>query len=102
MPAVTPQEPESGAAQECSLAFVKDVMRRAIEQTAGIPTQSIGDHSTLDGDLAMDSLSQLAFQAALECRLGVALDAGRLMAANRFDAIAQVILHELHSETSAR
>jgi acyl carrier protein len=74
-----------------SLQEVKQTLRRLIEENAGIPAASIRDDSTLDGDLAMDSLSFVSTQVAVEETFGIWCEPEDIEAQNRFDAIALFI-----------
>ena len=80
-----------------SLAEVKEVLRAVIEENAGIPARSIRDDSAIDGDLAMDSLSFLNVQTAVEEHFEIACDALELEARNRFDAIAVYVLEQVEA-----
>ncbi|GIW42597.1 MAG: hypothetical protein KatS3mg076_3174 [Candidatus Binatia bacterium] len=77
-----------------SLEDVKATLRRLIEENAGIPASSIRDDSTIDGDLAMDSLSFVSLQVAVEEEYDISCDPEEIERRNRFDAIAQLV-HEL-------
>lgn len=78
-------------AAPAGLDAVKRTLRRLIEKNAGIPAAEIDDESTVDGDLAMDSMSFLALQVAMEETFGISCAPEEIEAANRFDAIAALV-----------
>lgn len=80
-----------------SVEQVRDTLRQLIEQNAGIPPTSVRDDSTIDGDLAMDSMSFVSLQVAVEETFDIRCDAEDFEACNRFDAIAALI----HERTAA-
>jgi acyl carrier protein len=83
----SPARPAAGA----SLDDVKRRLRRVIETEAGIPAAEIHDESTVDGDLAMDSMSFLAVQVAVEDTFGINCSPEEILAANRFATIATLV-----------
>jgi len=90
--------PVAGAAGARSVEEIKEILRTLIEENAGIPASSIKDESTIDGELAMDSLSFVSLQVAVDEVFGVDCEAEEIEARNRFDAIAQLICEMLHAE----
>ncbi len=74
-----------------SIERVKEVLRRLIEQNAGIPGTLIRDDSSIEGDLAMDSMSFVSLQVAVEETFGIRCDAEDLESRKRFDAMAALI-----------
>jgi acyl carrier protein len=70
---------------------VKRTLRRLIEDNAGIPGAEVGDESSVDDDLAMDSMSFLALQVAVEDTFRISCTPDEIVAANRFAAIAALV-----------
>jgi acyl carrier protein len=73
------------------LEEVKRHLRRLIEDNAGIPGAEVDDDSSVDLDLAMDSMSFLALQVAVEDAFAINCTPDEIMAANRFAAIAALV-----------
>lgn len=93
------QAPPAGTpAGARTLAEVKETLKALIEENAGIPAASINDGSTIDGDLAMDSLSFVSLQVAVDETFGVDCEAEELEKRNRFDAIAELVWERLQTE----
>lgn len=67
---------------------VGESLRRLIEEVAAIPATEIRDDSSLDSDLAMDSMSLVSLQVAIEEHFGIRFDLEDLEETRRFDAIA--------------
>jgi acyl carrier protein len=80
---------------------VKRVLRRLIEENAGIPAAEIRDDSTVDTDLALDSMSFIAVQVAVEEEFDITWTPEEIQAANRFDAIAALAHAHIVRERSA-
>jgi acyl carrier protein len=80
---------------------VKEKLRRLVEENAGMPADLIRDDSTISRDFAMDSLSFLSLQVAVEETFGVACAPEDLERCDRFDAIAALILDRLGGPTGA-
>lgn len=78
-------------AARASLDDVKQTLRRLIEKNAGIPGVEVDDASSVDGDLAMDSMSFLALQVDVEETFGINCTPDDILAANRFAAIAALV-----------
>ena len=74
-----------------TLAETKDVLRGLIHDATGVPPDRIADDSSIDGDLAMDSLSLISLQVGIEKVLNVDCDPAELMERNRFDAVASFL-----------
>ena len=89
---LTPAAPAAGAR---SVDEIKKILKDLIEENAGIPASSIKDDSTIDGELAMDSLSFVSLQVAVDETFGVECEAEDIEKCNRFDAIAQLISERL-------
>jgi acyl carrier protein len=70
---------------------VKRILRRLIEHNAGIPAAEVDDQSAVDADLAMDSMSFLALQVAVEETFGINCTPDEILAANTFAAIAALV-----------
>ena len=79
------------AAAPLGLDEVKRTLRRLIQVNAGIPGTEIDDESSVDGDLAMDSMSFLALQVAVEETFGINCTPDEILAAERFAAIAALV-----------
>jgi acyl carrier protein len=80
---------------------VKEKLRRLVEENAGMPADLIRDDSTLSRDFAMDSLSFLSLQVAVEETFGVACAPEDLEKCDRFDTIAALILARLDRPAGA-
>lgn len=74
-----------------SLDEVKRTLRCLIESNAGIPAAEVDDESAVDADLAMDSMSFLALQVAVEETFGIDCTPDEILAANTFAAIAALV-----------
>ena len=83
-----------------SLEALKSVLRRLIEQNAGIPAAEVHDDSAVDGDLALDSMSFLSLQVAMEETFGISCTPEEIEAANRFDAIAALVQERIERQRS--
>ena len=83
-----------------SLEALKSVLRRLIEQNAGIPAAEVHDDSAVDGDLALDSMSFLSLQVAMEETFGISCTPEEIEAANRFDAIAALVQERIDRQRS--
>lgn len=81
---------------------VKRILRSLIAENAGIPSASIRDDSAVDRDLAMDSLSFLSVQTAVEEHFGIACDVLEIEGRNRFDAIAALVLERVQGRSRRR
>jgi acyl carrier protein len=79
------------------IEHVKEVLRGLMEQNAGIPGSLIRDDSSIDGDLAMDSMSFVSLQVAVEDTFGIRCDAEDLEARRRFDAMAALIQERIEA-----
>lgn len=86
------------SASGTTIEGVKATLRQLIEENAGIPADSIGDDSSLDGGLAMDSFSLLSVQVAAEEAFEIQLELSDLEARNRFDAIAGLVLERIEAK----
>ncbi|MFQ5664808.1 MAG: acyl carrier protein [Candidatus Binatia bacterium] len=80
---------------------MKETLRRLIEEQAGIPASVIRDDSTIEGDLAMDSLSFISLQVAVEEVFDITCDPADIEARNRFDAIAAFIREQTGARNGA-
>ena len=78
---------------------VKEKLRRLVEENAGMPADLIRDESAISRDFAMDSLSFLSLQVAVEETFGVTCAPEDLERCDRFDAIAALILGRLDGRT---
>lgn len=77
---------------------VKDTLRQLVEENAGLPADMIKDESTLSEDFAMDSLSFLSLQVAVEETFGIDCAPEDLETCDRFDALATLILERVRQE----
>jgi acyl carrier protein len=89
--------PSSASTARPSIEDVKDTLRRLIEENAGLPADVIQDDATVDGDLAMDSMSLISLQVAVEETFDISFAPEDLQARNRFDAIAALILERVRA-----
>lgn len=72
-------------------AGVEAALRRLLLETAGIPAELIDAESGFEGDLAMDSLSFVAFQVEVETEFGIDCPLEELREVTRFaDLVALV------------
>lgn len=92
--------PAPTAAGVRSVDEIKETLKALIEENAGIPASSIKDESTIDGELAMDSLSFVSLQVAVDETFGVDCEAEEIEKRNRFDAIAGLIWERLQTEST--
>ena len=90
--------PAAGSPGSRSVDEVKATLKALIEENAGIPASAIRDDSTIDGELAMDSLSFVSLQVAVDETFGVECEAEEIEACNSFDAIARLICEKLGAE----
>lgn len=79
------------AALPLGLDEVKRTLRHLIQANAGIPGAEIHDASSVDDDLAMDSMSFLALQVAVEERFGINCTPDEIVAAHSFAALATLV-----------
>jgi len=94
--------PAAGSAGARSVEEIKQVLKELIEENAGISASSIKDDSSIDGELAMDSLSFVSLQVAVDETFGVECEADEIEKRSRFDAIAQLIFERLQSGDSMK
>lgn len=94
------QQRATQRAADSSLEALKRVLRRLIETNAGIPAAEVRDDSAVDGDLALDSMSFLSLQVAIEEAFGISCSPEEIEAANRFDAIAVLIQERINHPRS--
>ena len=88
---MAPRAVPKRAVAPANLDEVKQILRRLIEKNAGIPGAEVDDVSSVDGDLAMDSMSFLALQVDMEETFGINCTPDEILAANRFGAIAMLV-----------
>lgn len=81
---------------------VKRTLTRLIEQNAGIPPEIVCDDARVDGALAMDSMSFISLQVAVEETFGITLAADDLVACGRFDAIAALVHERIRTQAQTR
>ena len=77
---------------------IKDILRGLIEENSGIPASAVRDDSTIEGDLAMDSMSFVSLQVAVEETFGISCTLEDLESANSFESIAELV----HERTSGK
>jgi acyl carrier protein len=70
---------------------VKEILRRLIQENTGIPAEIIGDESTIDDDLAMDSFSFISLQVAVEDTFDITCEPADIEARRTFDGIAALV-----------
>lgn len=92
-----PAPPAGTPAGKSTISEVKETLKMLIEENAGIPAASIRDDSSIDGELAMDSLSFVSLQVAVDETFGVDCEAEEIEKRNRFDAIAELIWERLQA-----
>jgi len=85
------RRPAAPATAPLGLEDVKRTLRRLIEHNAGIPGAEINDESSVADDLAMDSMSFLAVQVAVEDTFGINCTPDEILAAKSFAAIATLV-----------
>ena len=70
-------------------------LKRLMTQTAGIPEELIQLDSTFEGELAMDSLSFVAFQVELEQTFKIDCPLEDLYGITRFDQVVALVRKKL-------
>ena len=80
------------------LEALKRILRQLIEKNAGIPAAEVHDDSSVDGDLALDSMSFLSLQVAMEETFGISCAPEEIEAANRFDRIAALVQERINHQ----
>jgi acyl carrier protein len=75
-------------------------LKRLMTETAGIPGELIQLDSRFEGDLAMDSLSFVAFQVELEQAFHIDCPLEELYGIERFDEVVALVRSKL-PETEA-
>jgi acyl carrier protein len=73
------------------LGTIKTTLRRLIEDNAGIPAECVLDESTVAGDLAMDSMSLISLQVAVEETFGITFSEDDLVSCADFGALAALV-----------
>ena len=84
-----------------TLDEIKASLRRLIEENAGIPAEVVADDATVDGDLAMDSMSLISLQVAVEETFGITFSADDLAACASFAAIAALVAERVREAADA-
>jgi acyl carrier protein len=74
-----------------SLDTIKTTLRRLIEDNAGIPAECVLDESTVAGDLAMDSMSLISLQVAVEESFGITFSEDDLVSCADFGTLAALV-----------
>jgi acyl carrier protein len=72
-------------------AQIADTLRRLLTECAGIPGELVALDSTFEGELAMDSLSFVAFQVELEQAFGVDCPLEELYEIQRFGEVVDLV-----------
>lgn len=73
-------------------------LKRLMTQAAGIPEELIQLDSTFEGELAMDSLSFVAFQVELEQTFDIDCPLEELYGIVRFDQVVALVRSKLPAE----
>ena len=79
---------------------IAETLRRLMGETAGIPAELIERDSTFEGELAMDSLSFVAFQVEVERTFGIDCPLEELHDVVRFDDVVQLVARKLATEAA--
>jgi acyl carrier protein len=72
-------------------ASIEATLRRLLLETAGIPAELIDADSGFEGDLAMDSLSFVAFQVEVESTFGIDCPLDELRDVTRFGDLVALV-----------
>jgi acyl carrier protein len=72
-------------------ARIDATLRRLLLETAGIPAELIDAESGFEGDLAMDSLSFVAFQVEVESTFGIDCPLEELREVTRFGDLVELV-----------
>jgi acyl carrier protein len=72
-------------------ARIEATLRELLLETAGIPAELIDGDSGFEGDLAMDSLSFVAFQVEIESEFGIDCPPEELMDITRFGDLVDLV-----------
>lgn len=70
---------------------IEATLRRLLLETAGIPSELVDADSGFDGDLAMDSLSFVAFQVELESTFAIDCPLEELRDVTRFGDLVELV-----------
>jgi acyl carrier protein len=70
-------------------------LKRLLTECAGIPEELVGLDSTFEGELAMDSLSFVAFQVELEQAFGIDCPLEELYDIERFGEVVDLVGRKL-------
>jgi acyl carrier protein len=81
----------AGAAVALDEARIDATLRRLLLETAGIPADMIEADSGFEGDLAMDSLSFVAFQVEVESTFGIDCPLDELQGVTRFAELVELV-----------
>jgi acyl carrier protein len=73
-------------------------LKRLMTQAAGIPEELIQLDSTFEGELAMDSLSFVAFQVEVEGTFGIDCPLEELYDIVRFEEVVALVRSKLPAE----
>ncbi|HEX8067270.1 MAG TPA: acyl carrier protein [Thermoleophilaceae bacterium] len=76
-------------------ARIADTLRELMTATAGIPAEIVELDSRFDGDLAMDSLSFVAFQVEVERTFGIDCPLEELREVTRFGEVVELVAGKL-------
>ena len=77
---------------------VADTLRRLLTECAGIPEELVELDSTFEGELAMDSLSFVAFQVHVEQEFGIDCPLEDLYEIKRFREVVELVERKLAAE----
>ena len=81
-------------------AEIRRLLIDLLNEVAEIPRESIGDASTIDGDLLMESVAFVELQVAIEDELNIVTDPIRIVELNEFGAIVNYLV-ELSDKAAA-
>ena len=76
---------------------VAATLRELMTLTAGIPAELVELDSSFDGELAMDSLSFVAFQVEIERTFDIDCPLEELRGAVRFADVVRIVLRRLEA-----
>lgn len=77
---------------------ISTTIKRLMSASAGIPAEIVRPQSRFEGDLAMDSLSFVAFQVELEQAFTIDCPLEDLYDIERFDELVQLVRSKLPAE----
>lgn len=87
----------AGVPASLDRAGIEATLRRLLLETAGIPAELIDADSGFDGDMAMDSLSFVAFQVEIESTFGVDCPPEELRDVTRFADLVDLVRRKVEA-----